>query len=388
MPFDYTYMLLYVTFVAVSMFLSSIFIVALRGFKRPTMFIVLERLAIALMLVLNIFQTYNTPHFGAVLLNPLHLFFPLLTYPFVFAYMFSLMQPQSINRRFWLITYSPFVILTGLYLLIRQIRGALPVITSWEQLHDSLGEPEIWVRFAAVFVFTVVVAVFARLAFRMLKRHKENLQSDFSYTEGATLGWIRWSIALVLFRAVFAVLMVLFEGRAVKYMTCMICLVEPVIITIWVLQQKDLYKQPVRRRRQREEDISADENLETEQPLEKWGQLKQNLLDLLEKDEIFKDPELNGEKVREMLNTNRTYLSHIINQDMNTTFYNLINSYRLNKSLEMMRDSSHRNIPLKNIAEICGFKNLSSFCTMFKQTYGKTPTEWKEEQGQNGGKAE
>jgi AraC-like DNA-binding protein len=360
------------------MFLSSVFIVALRGFKRPTLFIVLERLAIALMLVLNIFQTYNTPYFGAVLLNPLHLFFPLLTFPLVFAYMFSLMQPKSINRKFWLTAYSPFAVLAVLHLLAGQIRGAAPVITNWEQLRDCMGEPEIWIRFAAVFVFTAVVAVFARLTFRMQKRHKENLQSDFSYTEGVTLGWIRWNIAFVLLRALIAILMVFFEGKAVKYMACVICTVEPVLITVWVLQQKDLYKQPVSRKRQREEDAPADENTEAGQLPKKREQLKHDLLYLLEKDEIFKDPELNSEKVREMLGTNRTYLSQVINQGMNTTFYSLINTYRLNKSVEMMRDPLHRHFHLKNIADICGFKDLSSFCTLFKQAYGMTPTEWRE----------
>ncbi len=55
-------------------------------------------------------------------------------------------------------------------------------------------------------------------------------------------------------------------------------------------------------------------------PREKHNVLKQNLLKLLENDEIFKDPELNSEKVREMLGTNRTYLSRLINQELNTTF--------------------------------------------------------------------
>jgi AraC-like DNA-binding protein len=103
------------------------------------------------------------------------------------------------------------------------------------------------------------------------------------------------------------------------------------------------------------------------------------LLTLLEKDEIFKDPELNIEKIRQMLSTNRTYLSKIINHDMNTTFYQLINNYRLTKSISMMKDPIHRNTPLNSIADICGFKSLSAFSIFFKQMYGKTPSEWREE---------
>jgi len=105
------------------------------------------------------------------------------------------------------------------------------------------------------------------------------------------------------------------------------------------------------------------------------------LLVLLRKDEIFKDPELNNEKVCEMLGTNRTYLWQVITHDMNTTFYKLINTKRLNKATTMMKDLQHRKMPLKNIAEICGFKSLRAFSVLFKQMYGKTPTEWRKEIG-------
>ena len=125
--------------------------------------------------------------------------------------------------------------------------------------------------------------------------------------------------------------------------------------------------------------ISAQKNDPSEWPSEKRKQLQHDLLLLLRKDEIFKDPELNIEKVCEMLGTNRTYLWQVINGDMNTTFYKLINAKRLNKATTMMKDPQNRKMPLKNIAEICGFKSQNALSILFKQTYSKTPTEWREE---------
>jgi len=80
-----------------------------------------------------------------------------------------------------------------------------------------------------------------------------------------------------------------------------------------------------------------------------------------------------------MLTTNRTYLSQMINQEMNTTFYQLINNFRLNKAVDMMRNPLRRNMALRSISEICGFKSLSAFCIFFKQVHGKTPKEWMKE---------
>jgi AraC-like DNA-binding protein len=44
--------------------------------------------------------------------------------------------------------------------------------------------------------------------------------------------------------------------------------------------------------------------------------------------------------------------------------------------MNMMKNHPHRQIQLKYIAETCGFKSMSAFSNLFKQTYGKTPTEW------------
>ena len=204
----------------------------------------------------------------------------------------------------------------------------------------------------------------------MQRQHTANIQSDFSYTEGISLNWIRWTIFMFLLRGSFAVMGVSFEGRIIKVLTAIILSVEAILTTIWILRQKDLYHQPSKE--ELFDDLEHVESL-SEKMRNKW---KKDLISLLEKDEIFKDPDLDRETVCEMIGVNRTYLSQIINQDMNTTFYQLINKYRLEKSLEMLENPHYLHLPLKNISKLCGFKNANTFSKMFKQAYGKTPTEW------------
>jgi AraC-like DNA-binding protein len=291
--------------------------------------------------------------------------------------MFSLMRPESIGRRYWLATYIPLVVFVILHFLLNFIRGSMPVLTNYDLIRENIGEPELWLRFAAAFLFLAEMGIFAVQTFRMQRQHVRNLQSDFSYTEGSTLGWIRWNISIILLKGIIVVLLMLLEGRMIKVFACLIFIIEPILTTIWVVRQKDLYRQPDKNNPVAKEDIFDNIAGDIELLSEKHKKLKQDLLDLLDRDEIYKDPELNSEKVREMLGTNRTYLSQVINRDLNTTFYQLINTYRLNKAVEMMKDPLHRQMPLKSISEICGFKSLGAFSTFFKQTYGKTPTEWK-----------
>ena len=90
---------------------------------------------------------------------------------------------------------------------------------------------------------------------------------------------------------------------------------------------------------------------------------------------------LNSDKVCIMLLTNRSYLSTVINRELNTTFYQLINSYRLKKAIEMLDNPQNRPMKLHTITVSCGFKSLGAFSILFKQAYGKTPTEWRNNSG-------
>ena len=57
--------------------------------------------------------------------------------------------------------------------------------------------------------------------------------------------------------------------------------------------------------------------------------------------------------------------------------YLVVQRYAFFLTFEMLKQY---DLPLKNLAEICGFKNLGAFSTFFKQVYGKTPTEWRDKE--------
>jgi AraC-like DNA-binding protein len=296
--------------------------------------------------------------------------------------MYDLIRPNSARLHFWLVSYFPFAMFALLHVVFWATRGALPLFVQYSEIRNYLGEPELWVRFAAAFLYLAGLFIYVVLFVGMLRKHIRNLKYVFSYTEGSTLGWMWWNIGLVVIKGIAVMLMITMEGQIAKIVCFFILTIEPIITTIWVLRQKDLYDEPIKKDEQSKGFLFEKEPANAfELSPEKRTVLKQSLLKLLEKDEIFKDPELNSEKVRAMLATNRTYLSRIINQDMDTSFYNLVNTYRLNKAVELMKDPQHQNTPLKIIADICGFKSLSAFSTFFKQTYGITPTEWQRDVG-------
>jgi AraC-like DNA-binding protein len=216
----------------------------------------------------------------------------------------------------------------------------------------------------------------------MLCLHKRNLESNFSYKEGSTLGWMWFAIGITFFQWCVVMTCIMVEGGVGQIIGLFLFTIEPIVLTALILRQKDLYSPRVAGG----ESLLKPKDNASELSPEKRNKLKHDLLTLLEKEEIFKDAELTIEKLCIILNTNRTYLWQVINQDMKTSFYRLINAMRLEKSVKMLSDQQHQNLPLNNLAEICGFKTINAFSAQFKREYGKTPSEWRKEalQGKNG----
>jgi AraC-like DNA-binding protein len=341
----------------------------------------LNRLFVAIFNTVNVLQAYPTPHYGQVIWNPLHVLMLLVLYPLLFAYIFGMLRPGVTGKRYWLLSYVLPAVLIALYFTFNALYGALPLFTRYTDVLHYLNRPQLWILFLAITFSVGLMCLYTLRAIGMLRRHKRDLAANFSYTEGNTFGWMWLIVGFSLLKWFILLTVITVEGNTGQLLGAFVMLVEPVIITVLVLKQKDLYVMPPPKTGTDKSaflKIQEDDDRSELSP-KKRKTLKINFLALLHQDEIFKDPELNREKVCKMLGTNRFYLSQIINQDMNDTFYNLINTCRVNKSAAMMKDPLYRSMPLSSIAEICGFKSLGAFSTFFKQTYEKTPTEWLKE---------
>ena len=115
---------------------------------------------------------------------------------------------------------------------------------------------------------------------------------------------------------------------------------------------------------------------------EKTSQLLLDLQHLFETEKIYREQGLNLKEVAERLNTNRTYLSEIINQHHKKTFIEFVNTYRIEEVSAILKEqekegSEYANYTIQAIAEMVGFNSSSAFYTAFRQIVGATPVEYK-----------
>lgn len=107
------------------------------------------------------------------------------------------------------------------------------------------------------------------------------------------------------------------------------------------------------------------------------SRLNKGLQTLLEKKQIYTNPDLRLSDVALMLGTNRSYLSRTINDEMNTSFCELINDYRV-KHAKALLENSDDEISMEDIASMSGFNGLSSFYRVFKEKTGLTPGKYRQ----------
>jgi len=107
------------------------------------------------------------------------------------------------------------------------------------------------------------------------------------------------------------------------------------------------------------------------------SRLNKGLQKLLEEKQIYNNPDLRLSDVALMLGTNRSYLSRLINDEMGTTFCELINDYRV-KNAKLLIENSNEEISLEDIASVSGFNGTSSFYRTFKEKTGLTPGKYRQ----------
>lgn len=100
--------------------------------------------------------------------------------------------------------------------------------------------------------------------------------------------------------------------------------------------------------------------------------LASELIHLFERDRIYTRPDIDLSKLSSMLGITKYQLSELLNVTMRTTFYEIINKYRIDfaKSKLMSANAS----AIISIATDVGYTSKSTFNKEFRKRVGTTPS--------------
>lgn len=98
-----------------------------------------------------------------------------------------------------------------------------------------------------------------------------------------------------------------------------------------------------------------------------------------EENKAYLHPDFSLAVLSESVNIPKHHLSQIINSEMNTTFYDLVNTKRVAYAIDRIKEGDELNLTLEGIGYECGFNSKSAFFHHFKKHTGKTPGQFKKE---------
>lgn len=310
--------------------------------------------------------------------DPLYIAASLSVYPLYFWYIKLLTIESEINfRNLWLLFPA---LLTGmasaiLYLLMAPEERILYI--KHNLLREVFSEPESlkitiqkWIFIGSRIIFAFQVVIFAALGSRLVVRYNKRIANFYSNLESKTILWVN----LLLFSFVFTSLTsTVFNiiGKAVFFDNTWLLLIPSSLFSILLFLiglQGYMQNYSVR-------DLELDERQTPEQEYRKYNNaaLKTGLLDLFSNEKIYKQPDLKITQVSAQLQTNRTYISNLINTEFKCTFSEFVNRYRMEEAKRMLCKKDSTLYSLDFIAERSGFGSISTFIRVFKDLEGITP---------------
>jgi AraC-like DNA-binding protein len=87
---------------------------------------------------------------------------------------------------------------------------------------------------------------------------------------------------------------------------------------------------------------------------------------------LHRNSQLTLRLLSQQLRENPHYVSQVINQDLGTSFYELVNRHRISDAMAAIKKDADR--PLLEIALDVGFNSKSTFNAAFRQHAGVTPS--------------
>jgi len=97
----------------------------------------------------------------------------------------------------------------------------------------------------------------------------------------------------------------------------------------------------------------------------------------METERAYQDGELTLADLADRLETTPHKLSELLNSQLEQSFYDFVNAYRVREVQRRITDEKYRNLTVLALAMDAGFASKSTFNHVFKKHTGQTPSAYR-----------
>lgn len=279
--------------------------------------------------------------------------------PMCVCLLYELARPGRLTRKTLFLHISPFFVALLLYAC-------------------TLNPSVYYLSIDAALCYGFAGLLWASLA---LRRYNHNIRRWSSYTEGINANWVFYILGALL--ALYAVWIIAsymgvqWANALYNFSCCAI------FLSIALCLRRHEVVVPNQTISSVTEIVNCEENEKYEECSQKKREQIKNyhfteeLQKAFEQDKIFLEPKLTITMLAEKLNTNRTYLSNYINNELNVSFFEYVNRYRIKYAKQLLTSNEYT---IEAISTMCGYNSLSAFRRTFTSITGTTPGQYRKEQ--------
>jgi len=94
----------------------------------------------------------------------------------------------------------------------------------------------------------------------------------------------------------------------------------------------------------------------------------------IRKEKLYLKNDFSLNELAKLLETNRRYVSQVINEKFGQNFSSFINEFRINEAMRLMSNPEYDKFTIDSISKKVGFNSISAFNGAFKRVTGVTPS--------------
>ena len=334
------------------------------------------------------------------IVESIYAFCTLAVYPLYYLYICKLTDAKPLRiRDYWVLLPALLVSLTAALLYVIMGNERIPFIercfyeyTASVATCSGVAKAQCFRLLLTKIVFAVQLIPVCYFGSKRLTAFNKRVNNFYANTEGKTLAPIRSLLTIFL---IFAFLSAIanYIGRDFFIQKPWMVIIPSVIFSTMIFSVAYVgFKQKFtaidfchdeQTTAQKDESAIVAENvinngrngLTAKDTNPEYLLLGETMCRVVESQQLFRQKGLLITDVAKLTGSNRTYISNYLNKELNTSFSDFINSYRVEyaKSLLTSKDPAYS---ILEIFEMSGFTNEVSFYRIFKKHTGVTPKQW------------
>ncbi|MCH2489237.1 MAG: helix-turn-helix domain-containing protein [Flavobacteriales bacterium] len=243
-------------------------------------------------------------------------------------------------------------------------------------------------------------ATYIFISLKLVRRIQRARRQTYSFVESSNLDWIYYLIiglfTIVILDSIFSIYELIFPRIEWNIGTIIaVC----IIVLYSILGYKGMFQSKIllpnflleEPSNQDSNNMNSNVSIDKNSPKltrqldvfseEEIAALKLKLDEILNEKKPYLNESLSLSELAKELGITDKKLSELLNQHLQTNFYNFINTYRVSEVKKKLIEDTEKKYTLLSIAYECGFQSKTSFNRVFKQKTGMSPSKFRQLQG-------